>query len=91
MKCHVMRTIHSDMVDTLQIMATEISQMNGNYRIWDKGQTGLMLSQTKLAKNSIFVGGVNYTISAMKGLLTSKTQLYDYMKEILCSITINYD
>ena len=51
LKHHVMITIRAAMMgDTLQIMATEISCSNRNYKMWDKGQMIVILSWTKLAK-----------------------------------------
>ena len=58
MKHHITRTVHAAMGKTLQIMSTETSRSNGNYKIWYKGQTILILSRTKLAKNTIFLGWV---------------------------------
>ena len=74
MKHCVTSTIHAAMGDTLPIMATEISRNNSNYKMWDKGQMVVILSRTKCAKNTIFVGDKNGTLSALKDLLTRKTQ-----------------
>ena len=59
--------------------------------MWDKGQMIVILSHTKIAKNTIFVGDINYTLATLKGLLNIKTQLTGYMEEILRIITNNYD
>ena len=77
------------MGDTLSNMATEISRINANFKIWDKGQMIVILSRTKYASNTIFVGDKNDTLTALKDLLTRKTQWTDFMEEILCLITIN--
>ena len=61
------------MGDTLQSMATEISHKNKNIKIWDKSQMIVILSRTKLAKDTIFVGDKNDTLSALKHLLTRRT------------------
>ena len=55
----------------------------------DKGQMIVILIRTKLAKNTFFVGDKNYTIAAVKYLLTRKTQQYYCMEYILRIITIN--
>ena len=56
LKHRVTSTIHAAMGDTLPIMATEISRNDANFKLWDKGQMIVILSRTKLAKNTIFVG-----------------------------------
>ena len=76
MKHHrVTGTIHAAKGDTLFSMATEISRNDPNYRLWwDKGQLVVILSRTKFAKNTIFVGDKDDTIAALKDLLIHKTQ-----------------
>jgi len=87
----VTSTIHAAMGDTLHSMATEISKRNGNFKMWDKGQMIVILSRTKFAKNTIFVGDKNDTLGALTQLLTRKTQWTDYMEDILDLVTINSD
>ena len=79
------------MGDKNQSMASEISQNHDNYIMWDKRKNIVILSLTKIAKNTIFVGDVNDTLVALKDIITKKTQRTDYMEEILQIITINYD
>ena len=66
LKHHVTSTIHAAMGDTLSSMATEISCNNSNFKMWDKGQMIVILSQTRLAKDTIFVGNKNDTLNALK-------------------------
>ena len=89
LKHRVTGTIHAAMGDTLLSMATEISKNDANYRLWDKGQLVVILSRTKLAKNTIFVGDKDDTIAALKDLLTRKTQWTDYMEQVLDLISVN--
>ena len=56
LKLYVSSTIHGAMGDTLQIMATQISSQDSNFSLWDKGQLVVLLSRTKKAENSIFIG-----------------------------------
>ena len=91
LKHYVTGTIHAAMGDTLQSMATEVSLSNGNFNMWDKGQMIVILSRSKYAKDTIFVGDKNDTIAALKALLTQKTQWTDYMEEVLSLTTINSD
>ena len=42
--------------------------------MWDKGQMIVILSRTKLAKATLFVGDKNDTLSALRHLLTRRTQ-----------------
>ena len=88
LKHHVTSTIHAAMGDTLPSMATEISLCNSNFNMWDKGQMIVILSRTKYAKYTIFVGDKNNTLAVLKNLLTRKTQWTDYMEEVLQLITI---
>ena len=89
MKHRVTSTMHAAIRDTLPIMATEISRDNSNYIMWDKGQMIVILSRTKFAKDTIFVGDKNGTLRALRELLTTKTQWMDYMEDVLKLITIN--
>ena len=73
LKHHVTSTIHAAMGDTLSSMATKISLLNSNFNMWDKGQMIVILSRTKTAKDTIFVGDKNDTLAALKNLLTRKT------------------
>ena len=77
------------MGDTLQYMATQISSNDPNFNLWDKGQLVVILSRTKLARNSIFVGPKNETLNALIELLMKKTQWSDYIEEVLSLVTIN--
>lgn len=89
LKPYVSLTIHSAMGDTLQYMATQISVNDPNFNLWDKGQLVVILSRTKLAKNSIFVGPINDTLNAFLELLMKKNQWSDYIEEVLSLVTIN--
>jgi len=72
-------------------MATEISLNDPLFRLWDKGQLVVILSRTKTAKDTIFVGNKADTIEALKSILTKKTQWCDYIERVLELITINSD
>jgi predicted GIY-YIG superfamily endonuclease len=89
LKPYVSSTIHSAMGDTLPYMATTISHSDQNFNMWDKGQLVVILSRTRLARNSIFVGSKNDTLNAFRDLLTRKTQWSDYIEEVLDLITID--
>ena len=54
-------------------MATETSQNNGKFNTWDKGQMLVILSRTKYARDTIFVGDKNDTLAELINLLTRKT------------------
>jgi predicted GIY-YIG superfamily endonuclease len=90
LKHNVSSTIHGAMGDTLRYMATQISTNNTNFSLWDKGQLVVILSRTKLAKNSMFIGPKNDTLDALQSLLTKKNQWSDYIEEILSLVTINH-
>ena len=76
------------MDDTLSSMATEISSMNSNFLLWDKGQFIVLLSGTKLAKNKIFVGNKTDTLDLLLNILMKKSSWTDYMDQVLDIITL---
>ena len=51
--------------------------------MWDKGKMVAILSRTKCAKSTIFVGDKNGTLSALKDLLTRKIQWMDHCEKLL--------
>ena len=69
-------------------MAIEISQSNTNFKMLGKGQIIVILSLTKKAKDTIFVGNKNDTLNALMILLTRKTQWTDYTEEVILIITV---
>ena len=52
-----------------------------NYTIWDKGQLLVIISRTRLAKYTIFVGDKEATLDALVALLQCRTQWTDYMEK----------
>ena len=89
LKPYVSSIIHGAMGDTLQYMATQISVHDCNFNLWDRGQLTVLLSRTKYAKNSMFIGPKNDTLKALTTLLLSKTQWSNYIEDILSLVTIN--
>ena len=83
------RTIHACQGYTLLSVATDISQNNENFKMWDKVQMILISSRTKLSRDTIFVGDKNDTIAALTILLTRKIQWTHYMEEVISIFTIN--
>ena len=88
LKHFVSGTLHSLMGDTLTSMATEISTRNSNFNLWEKGQLVVLLSRTRYAKDTIFVGSESDTLEALRQLVTTKTQWTDYIEDILSKITV---
>ena len=89
LKHYVSLTIHAAMGDTLPSMATTISSKDSNYHLWDKGQLVVILSRTKFAKDSIFVGSKEDTLKCFREVLLRKTQWTDYIEDVLEITTIN--
>ena len=77
------------MEDTLQIMVTEISRNNKNDKICDKGKMIVILSRTKLSL--YFWRGEELYYYCNKRFIYQENQWYEYTKEMICIITINYD
>ena len=90
--CHrVTNTIHGAQGETLPKMATEISMSNSDFSIWDKGQLMVILTRTRKAEDTIFVGNKQETLSALKNILLSKTQWTNFSEHVLSIITINHN
>ena len=89
LKHYVSATIHAAMGDTLNSMATSISTKDSNFELWDKGQLVVLISRTKHAKDSIFVGSKQDTLDAFKQLILQRNQWTDYVEDVLRLVTIN--
>ena len=85
----VTNTIHGAQGETLPKMATELSMSNPDFKIWDKGQLMVILTRTRKAKDTIFVGNKRETLEALRNILLSKTQWTDYIEHVLSIITLN--
>ena len=86
---YVAGTIHSVMGDTLPSIATTFSVNDPNFSMWDKGQLLVIISRTRHAKDTIFVGEKNDTLNALVQILRVRTQWTDHMERILRVVTIN--
>ena len=85
----VTNTIHGAQGQTLPQMATEISKADPDFNIWDKGQLIVILTRTKKAKDTIFVGNKQDVLDALKCILLSRTQWSDLIDHVLGIVTIN--
>ena len=88
---YIAGTNHSIMGDTLPSIATTISKIDKNFNLWDKGQLLVIISRTKRAEDTIFVGDKNSTLEALEHILKNRTQWTDHMEDILRVVTINND
>ena len=79
------------MEDTLSSMAIEVSCTNSNFKIWDKGQMIVILSQTRRVQDTIFIRDKYDTLNVLRHLLIRKTQQTDYIENILEVITLKND
>ena len=89
LKHHVTSTVHATMGDTLNKIATEISDETNEFRLWDKAQAIVLLSRTKLGSNIIFVGNKNNTINALSSLIKTTNQWMNYMEKVIEMVSIN--
>ena len=87
----VTNTIHGAQGQTLPKMATEINSNDADFNIWDKGQLIVILTRTKKAKDTIFVGNKQATLDALRTILLSRTQWTDFIEHVLNVITVNQD
>ena len=72
LKYRVIIMVYAFMGDTLPSMATEISQINVNFKMWDKGKMIVVLSWNKLARKTMFSGDKHDTLTPLKELLKRK-------------------
>ena len=86
---YVTGTIHSAMGDTYNRMAISVSDIQKIYSLWDKGQLVVIISRTRLMKNTIFVGQKNEIINGLKRLLTKRTQWCDYIDQVISITTVD--
>jgi hypothetical protein len=78
------------MGDTLLRVATKISNDSSQYKLWDKAQVIVTLSQTKKGKDIIFVGDKEGTLGALVQLIQRRTtQWTDSMDNVLNLVAIN--
>jgi predicted GIY-YIG superfamily endonuclease len=88
---YVAGTIHYAMGDTIPSLVTSLSMRDRNFNMWDKGQLLVIISRTKKAEDTIFVGNKEDTLDAMMSILRTRTQWTDYMESILKVVTINQE
>ena len=85
---YVTGTIHSAMGDTYFSMAISISDIQKSLKLWDRGQLIVILSCTRIMKNTILVGHKNEAIHGLKLVLQKPTQRSDYMDQIINTIIV---
>ena len=83
LKHHTSSTVHGFQGDTIHKFATEISQENIHFKLWDKAQVVVLLSRTRSSKDIIFVGSKTSTLKCLVSLIQRKTQWMDHMERIL--------
>ena len=88
LKHHVTSTVHSCQGDTLHKIATEVSHLNKNFKLWDKGQVVVLLSRTRKASDVIFVGNKSETIRCLVTLIQKKTHWSDYMEKVISLVSV---
>lgn len=81
-------TIHAAQGETFALVATEISENDPDFNLWDKGQLIVLISRTRHASNTIFVGNKMDTLSALRAMLNKKTQWDEYIEKVLDLITV---
>ena len=71
------------MVNTLIRINTEISRKDPDFRLWDRGQLVVILSQTKEGRNSIIYGNKTDTLNALKKFIQKKRNDVDIWNNVL--------
>ena len=83
LKHHVTATIHGCQGNTLHCLVTQISSSNSEYHIWDKAQVVVLLSCTHMAKDIIFVGDPQSTMTCLIQKMNTRSMHTNYMERIV--------
>ena len=89
LKHHVTFIVHETMGDTLHKIATEISTEGNDFRLWDKSQSIVMLSRTRVGSNIIFVGNNNDNLNSLSSMIKPTNQWMKYTEKILDMASVN--
>jgi predicted GIY-YIG superfamily endonuclease len=76
-------TMRATMGSDFEKIATSVSSTDEHYRLWEKEQAVVLLSRTFTAKNIIFVGDREDTITALATLIQTKSQYSSYISHLL--------
>ena len=82
-------TIYGAMGDTYNHIEILLSDTEKIFSLWDRGQLIVILSRTRIMKNTIFVGSKNEKNFVLKPLLNQITQWYDYIEEVTKTTNVN--
>jgi predicted GIY-YIG superfamily endonuclease len=82
-------TVHSSIGYTLMKVGIEVSDKVRSFKLWDKAQVIVVISRTKVGKNTIFVGNKESTLNALCSLVRQKNQWTDYMENVLNVVSLN--
>jgi hypothetical protein len=84
---YVSSTVHSIQGSTLQKLASQVSNKDACYRLWEKGQLVVLLSRTKHGEHTIFVGNKEETLDMLCEALGFRLQFMEYMEHILDTLS----
>jgi len=73
---HLTSTIHRIQGETVAMYATQISESDRNYRLWQKQQFTVLISRAQQCNDIIFVGSAEQTRHAIVSILT-RTSKWD--------------
>ena len=77
---YVTGNIHGAIGETYHCTEIMVSDTKKLFSLWDCGQLIVILSRTRIIKNTIFVGPKNETILGLKLILTQITQWCDHIE-----------
>ena len=72
-------------------MASEISNANPDFGLWDRGQLVVIISRTQIPQRTMFEGSKSDTLVTLCSVLLKRTQWTDYISNIPDIITVNQD
>jgi hypothetical protein len=87
---HLTSTIHRIQGETVQLCATQISEVDRHYRLWQKEQLTVLISRAQRCADIIFVGSRSQTKNAIISILARSSRwdgiIDNYMSslDVLC-------
>jgi len=88
LRYHVCNTIHKAMGDTINRIATRISNVDDNYALWEKAQLLVVISRIRSLDNLTFVGPWNENMNGIRCLLNKQNLISDYVTQRINSLNV---
>ena len=88
LRYHLTSTIHRIQGETVPLYATQISQVNKSYRLWQKEQFAVLISRAHTCRDIIFVGAKTDTRNAIVQILAKSSKWDDIVNNYLTTLDV---